>query len=81
MLTINNVAKAKALQFALNKGASIDINFHDCTKEEAEHIMEELAKITGAETMQEKSNEYQWFKQTSLDFDVAAFYDKEPIAK
>ena len=70
--------KLEVLSKAIDEGANINVYYYDLTKEGAKRIVDEVGEVAGLETKHYEEPDYQWYKFTGKDFDVAAFYDKKP---
>ena len=81
-MNLTKQQKLDILSKAIDEGASIDVYYHKLAEQEdAQTVINELGEIAGLPTIHDKGERHQWYKIKTRGFYVAAFYDKEPIAK
>ena len=81
-MNLTKQQKLDILSKAIDEGASIDVNYHRTIEEkDAKSVIEEAGGITGLPTLHFETEKYQWYKIETTGFNIAAFYEKEPIAK
>lgn len=66
--------KMEIIQFALEKGARIDIKFHRFTKQNGELLAREFSEMMNTTFKDNSGSTHQWFEIYTGNFDVAIFY-------
>jgi hypothetical protein len=61
--------KLKVVKAALEKGASIDVNFHLKLREEAEEVAKSFSPLFNQPYYHDNHGKYEWFKLEELEGD------------